>query len=458
MSLEKDLYSLSSGEQAIWFESKIRENTNHYNEAGIIEFNIEINVKAFSDAVNELLKNNSVLRTRIIDIDGEPFQYIEDYIYVDVPVYDLSHYEENKKSEEIDKILNNESQYKFNMEKETMVRFCLIKVEKEKYIMTFVIHHIIADGTTAGLIVNDLSVNYNSIISLNEIPKAKKKIEFREFVEKEQDWLNSPKAEKQLQYWRDILYGCNPYLNLPLDYPRPPVKSFKGKKNKYEITEENFETINNFLENQNVSLYVVLLVGLNTLLYYYSDQEDILIGCPVANRSWGNKYSYGHFANAVIQRTNFKNNPTFNELLQEKKRSVLKAVTNHKIPLDKVLADWKLQNPRNNNYSPFIQVMLTSLSNVYSPTFNFGGIEHNGYLIDTHSSKFDLDLSVQMLEDKITVQIEYDTDLFKNSTINTMFNDYVSIILCLIEEPDRRISATLDLFSEEKYDSLDCIF
>ncbi|WP_042149783.1 condensation domain-containing protein [Paucisalibacillus sp. EB02] len=443
------LYPLSYSQQSLWLDLQMKLASPHYNEGGEIYINGSLDKGLISKAVNYLIANHEILRTRIINKSDNPMQYVAEWNEKDIPFYDLTLYSEEKRTEELNRILHRESRYKFDFEKENFFRCTLIQLEKERFVFTIVVHHIIADGITTGLITDKLSEYYNTLLKGEDIVEGQKGITFKDFVYREREWVGGKIAAKQLAYWKKTLDGCSKQLKLPTDFERPQKKTFVGNKKYFTVEPILFNKLKDFSRKQKVTLNMTILAGLSTLYHFYSNQNDILIGTPIANRNWGNNKLFGHFVNPVVIRTDFSLNPTFEELIKITRKNTFAGIANHKLPFIKVVRDLGLKSE--GYYTPLIQVMFTFLSKILPNSINLGGIEHFWKILDANTAKFDIDITFQEFEKELTVVMEYDTSLFKQETITKMYYDFETLLMRLISNPDRRISIILDEYETQNY-------
>ncbi|MCK4261450.1 MAG: AMP-binding protein, partial [Halanaerobiales bacterium] len=266
---ERDYYPVSSAQRRLYILDQLENANTSYNIPGAMIIEGELKLERLEDAVHSLINRHEALRTSFELIEGEPVQRV----HQDVD-FNIQHIKSS--------ISNVETVVKefikpFDLSQAPLLRIILVELE-EKYLLLFDLHHIIADGTTMGILIDELIQLYDQ----KELPELK--IQYKDFAAWQSDLFNSDQINKQEQYWLEQFASEIPILELPLDYPRPTMKSFAGDVVKFEVDKELVDKLNLLLANYGGTLYMLLLASFNILLAKYSGQEDIIVGSPIAGR------------------------------------------------------------------------------------------------------------------------------------------------------------------------------
>ncbi|MCX7595891.1 MAG: amino acid adenylation domain-containing protein, partial [Fischerella sp.] len=252
----------------------------------------------------------------------------------------------------------------------------------------------------------------------------------------------------QLHYWRQQLGGKLPLLQLPTDYPRPAVATFKGAKQYFTFTKALTEALNKLSQQEGCTLFMTLLAAFNTLLYRYTAQEDILVGSSIANRNRAELEGLlGLFVNNLVLRNNLSGNPSFRELLSRVREVTLSAYAHQDLPFEKLVEE--LQPERDLSRNPLFQVMFI-FQNAPTPGEEISGLTLRSLEIDCGTSEFDLSVSICESEQKLSGFWEYNTDLFDAVTIKRFIDNFQILLESIIANPNQRISELSLLTTKEQ--------
>ena len=230
-------------------------------------------------------------------------------------------------------------------------------------------------------------------------------------------WLSGERLEKQQAYWRENLEDLKP-LDLPTDRPRPSLQTHRGAIVKHRVSAELLGRMKRFSQGQGATLYMTLLTGFKTILSHYARQDDVAVGTPVANRPRPElERLIGFFANTLVLRTDLSGDPTFGELLERVKQTSLGAFEHQDIPFEHLVEE--LQPVRDMSRNPLFQVMFV-LQNAPITPDAIPGCALSLVDVDTEASKFDMHLSMLEMAGEMVWEMEFNTDLFDKSTVETL--------------------------------------
>lgn len=299
-------------------------------------------------------------------------------------------------------------------------------------------HHIITDGWSVDVLAQEIATLYQAFSQGQPSFLPELAIQYADFAAWQRQWLQDKKFDYQLEYWRQQLQQVPRLLELPIDYPRAAVQTFRGKRRSFELSLELTQAIKHLRQETNTTVFMVIFLALSVLLHRYSNQDEIIIGSPIANRHYpGTEGLIGFFANTLALRISLANNPSVGELLPQVREIVLAAYAHQDVPFEQVVET--LQPLRSLSHSPLFQVML-AVENAPTQAIELTGLRWNPLEIDGGKAKFDLTLMITQTDTGLQGKWEYNCDLFAETTINRFTEHLETLLTSIISEPTQRIS------------------
>ncbi len=431
---------LSFSQQRLWVLDKIETEHAVYNIPTSLRLLGEININNIEKSLKLLVERHESLRTNFYDIDNIPYQIIRNLSDKEFHINykDLSNLNEENIQKEVTTILQNESTYVFDLENDKLFRFTLIKINQNEHIISFTFHHIITDGWSINLLLKEFIEIYYALENNIDLDLPELKLQYADFSIWQREYLEGEILDKQISYWKEKLKGSPPILELPIDKPRPKIKTFNGSKVQINLASVIKDSINQISTKESVTLFMVLLGTFKILLSKYSGQKDICIGTPIANRTEiETERITGFFANTLVLRTLLNGDPTFSELLNRIKNTSLEAYGNQDVPFEKLVE--LIQPERDLGHSPLFQVMFV-LQNNPTPKSSIGTLKIEPVENHFNLTQYDLTLSAEENNSGLTLWLEYNTDLFERSSIELMLERYVGLLNKVLTNPGERIS------------------
>ncbi|OUL18944.1 hypothetical protein BV372_33785 [Nostoc sp. T09] len=428
---------LSFAQQRLWFLSQLEPDSPAYNVNGAIKIQGAINIEALHYSINEIVKRHEVLRTKLIAVDGKAVQANAPELLLPLPIINLDELSENERENTTQQLIFEETQRPFDLAVEPLLRIKLLSLSEQEYILLFTMHHIISDGWSKGVLIRELATIYTEFVenkpsSLPELP-----IQYADFALWQREWLQGEQLQTQLDYWKQQLGGELPVLALPTDRPRPAVQTFAGKTLSFVLPNSLTEELKFLSKQEGVTLFMTLLAGFKTLLYRYTDQADILVGSPIANRNRSEiENLIGFFVNTLVLRTDLSGNPSFGELLKRVREATLGAYAHQDLPFEKLVEE--LQPERNLSRTPLFQVMF-AFQNAPTATLELPGLNIQPLEAESETAKFDLTLTIQNTAEKLTGTIEYNTDLFDETTISRLVKHFETLLAGIVANPQQQV-------------------
>jgi len=444
--------ALSFAQQRMWFLSQLEsddklEQKGTYNIPAALRLSGPLNENALQEALISLIEQHACLRMCFPSVDGEASIKLNE-VYNPIRVKDLRDLSEAKQPAELQKLLQSYAEESFDLNQGPLLRLHIFKLGKEDNAFLFNTHHIISDGWSMGLLIQQWSQLY-SAYSQHQIPKIPElAIQYTDYAAWQRNWLQGKVLQQQLSYWSDKLQGIPELLEIPTDYPRPSVKSYRGKHLQSTLTPELTKGIKALSQQQGATVFMTLLAGFKVLLSRYSGQTDLVVGSPIANRGHHQTEDLiGFFVNTLALRTQINQEQGFLEYLKQVKQTALEAYTHQDIPFEYVVE--KLNPSRSMSHSPLFQVMFV-LQNTPQEDLKLKELTISPLEIEYTTAKFDLTLNIVEHDHRFYCDWEYSTDLFSSDTITRMTQHFQVLLEGIIKQPEQPIFQLPLLTESEK--------
>ena len=427
-------YPISSAQKRIYY-SCLKDNDNSllYNIAGGIILDKELDKNKLENCFKQLIKRHSSLRTHFENKKNEIVQIIEDTI-----TFKLDSEETN--NNDINMIYANFVK-PFDLSKAPLFRTKLIKLENNKELLLLDMHHIISDGISLNILMQELCDLYN------DKKLSTKEIEYKDFAVWEQKQLNTKELNNAKDFWVNQFKNDIPLLNMPTVYSRPTLQSFEGSNYFAKLDNNLYKEIINTAKTLNITPYMLMLSVYYIELLHYTSQDDIIVGTPIIGRELPELENLlGMFVNSLPIRVKINNNLTFNEFSKVIKDICTKSFANQTYPFDMLVKELNIK--RDTSRNPLFDTMFIYQSEGY-PTISFDGIKTQYFIPNNPISKFDLSLEVVPLNNEYSLRFEYCTKLFNEDFIKRFSMHYINILKSITENNNIKI-CEIDILSEEE--------
>ncbi|MEH2030403.1 MAG: amino acid adenylation domain-containing protein [Nostoc sp.] len=438
---------LSFAQQRLWFLAQLEPNSPFYNIPAAVRLQGQLNLGALQQSFNEIISRHEALRTNFQTIEGQAISVISETMPLILPIFDISELPLNQQEAEVRQQASQEAQKPFAINSDLLLRAKLLRLSKQEHILLLTMHHIVSDGWSIGVMVRELATLYQAFCDGQPSPLPALPIQYVDFAVWQRQWLQGEVLETQISYWLKHLENAPKVLELPTDHPRPAIQSFRGATYLFKLSLKLSASLNKLSQQQGSTLFMTLLAGFQTLLWRYTDQEDIVIGSPIANRNRTEiEGLIGFFVNTLVLRTNLAGNPSFEELLKRVREVALGAYAHQDLPFELLVEE--LQPQRDLSYTPLFQVMFV-LQNALMSALELPGLTLTPLESNSDSAKFDLTLQMTETEEGLVGSLEYNTDLFEENTIHRMAGHLQTLLEGIVANPQQRLSE-LPLLSESE--------
>jgi amino acid adenylation domain-containing protein len=428
---------LSFAQQRLWFLNELEGDSAFYNVPWAVRLRGELNVEALKEALNTILKRHETLRTSFGLLADQPYQIISDSNNLAFSITDLSELPDVLVEEEAKRLSTIEARHRFDLRVGPLIRSRLLRLRSDDHILCVNSHHIVSDGWSIAIFLQELTELYESFVSGRRARLPELSIQYGDYAVWHRKWLKGSFLQQQLNYWKEQLRGIPALLELPKDRPRPAVQTFNGATKTHQLDPALTKALNDLSQQEGVTLFMTLLAAFQLLLSRYAAQDDIVVGSPIAGRNQEEiEPLIGFFVNTLVLRTDLSGNPSFRELLLRVKEVALGAYANQELPFEKLVDE--LQPERSLSHAPLFQVMF-ALQNAPRSEFKLSGLSVRRVRVATKTSKFDLTLFATEIAENLNLTIEYNTDLFEGPRIERMLEHLQTLLQDVVRRPEARI-------------------
>ena len=442
------LFPLSFAQQRLWFLQQMNPQSPAYNMPVASRLSGALNATALQQALNAIVERHESLRTTFQMVDAQPLQVISPRAALVLPLHDLTHLPETARAAEAHRLMLENLKQPFDLANGPLMRAALFRLNLEDHMLLVTMHHIISDGWSISVLVHELAALYNSCslgapAILPDLP-----IQYADYAQWQRSWLTGEVFETQLDYWKKQVEDAPPILEVPTDRLRPAVQSFRGALEHFIVAEDVVRGLRELGRQEGATMFMVLLAAFETLLRRYSRQDVIVVGTPIAGRTRKEiEGLIGFFINTLVMRADFRDDPSFRQLLTQVKETSLGAYAHQEFPFDKLVEE--LQPQRDLSHMPIIQAMF-ALQNTPKEAIELAGLTITPLHIESGTTQFDLSLNVWERDAILTGYLSYRSDLFDAATIKRMLTHFQTLLASIVNQPDEHVSALSLLLGHER--------
>ncbi len=443
---------LSFAQERLWFLQQLEGASATYNMPFSVRIDGHLDLKTLEKALSEIVRRHSVLRTTFPTVNGTPIQVIHPPVTMKINVVDLQQLEATERENVIHKQAQQQAITPFDLEIAPLIRCNVLQLSARRYVLLLVIHHIVSDGWSIGVFIQELSSLYQALSVGESSPLPELAIQYADFAVWQRQWLSGEVRHTHLNYWRSQLHGAPELLQLSTDRPRPVVQTYQGHTHNFTFNTDLTQKLQTLSLSVGTTLFMTLQAAFSTLLYRYSGQSDILVGTPIANRNRSEiEPLMGFFVNTLVLRTTFEENPNFKSLLAQVRETTLQAYEHQDVPFEQVVE--ALQPQRSLSHSPLFQVMFV-WQNAPQSKVELPGVTLTQLNTESTIAKFDLTLSMSETDQGLLGSWEYNTDLFDGSTIERMATHFQNLCSAMVENPQVSVDEIPLLSAAERHQLL----
>jgi amino acid adenylation domain-containing protein len=430
---EKEYYELSSAQKGLYIIYKINVESINYNISEVLELEGAFEKKRLENTFPQLIHRHESLRTSFVEIGGKPVQKIHDDVEFEIE-YEVPPGQINACGEVNQPATSAIKSFirPFNLSRAPLFRVGLIKIEEKKHLLMVDMHHIITDGASIGLLIQDFAAIYNG----EKLPALR--LQYKDYLEWQQIQQQKENIKQQGLYWIKQFEGKIPRLNLPGDFPRPAIKSVEGNRICFEIEPDETKAIKKWILEEDVTLFMLLLAVYNVLLWKVTGQENIVVGSGVLGRRHPDLNSIiGLFINMLALRNYPNGEKSFRDFLMEVKESTLNAFENQDYHFEDLVK--QVMETRDPGRSPLFDVIF-SVQNLRLPTAEIPDLQLKPFRYEMQISKYDMFMMAADVGDKLNFIMDYCTKIFKQETIEQFIEYFKEIVSSVLENKNIKLA------------------
>lgn len=378
------------------------------------------------------MRRHEALRTTFHSLNGVPMQVIAAEPAFTLPLIDLQHLPEEERDRAAIRLAAVEAERPFDLRYGPLLRVSLIRLRPTEHLLLLTLHHIVSDAWSAHVLVREMTALYASHVEGRPSPLPELPLQYADLSQWQRAWMAGPLLERDLAFWKTVLGGELPVMDLPTDRPRPAVQTSRGAMVSSTLDPARAAELSALGRRMGATLYMMLLSAFFMLLARMTGQSDLIVGTPIANRTRKETEGLiGFFVNTLAIRTQISRDASSAEVIAAVREACLEAYAHQETPFEKLVD--VLHPTRDVSRSPIFQVMF-DLQNAPASELEVSGLEFEPIEIDSTTAKFDLSMTVQQTEGGLVVAIEYNTDLFDSVTVEGLLARYESILDALVRD------------------------
>nr|WP_123476665.1 non-ribosomal peptide synthetase [Pseudomonas canadensis] len=435
---------LSYAQERQWFLWQLEPQSPAYHLPRALRLKGRLDRSALQRSFDSLIARHESLRTYLHQDLDQVLQVVRPELQLDIPL-------ETGDAAQLEAQVQAEVARPFDLQQGPLLRVKLLQVAPDDHVLVLVLHHIVSDGWSMQVMVDELVQLYVAYSQGQDLRLPDLPIQYPDYALWQRSWMEAGEKERQLGYWCERLGGEQPVLELPLDHPRPAVQSYRGARLDIGLDAALVTGLKALAQREGVTLFMLLLASFQTLLYRYSGQSDIRVGVPIANRNRSEtERLIGFFVNTQVLKADIDGQMTFRQLLAQVKQRALEAQSHQDLPFEQLVE--ALQPERSLSHNPLFQVMFnhqTEGRRVRGEQ-QLPGLAVEALEWDSLSAQFDLSLDTQESPEGIWASLTYATDLFDVATVQRMAEHWQTLLRSVIGRPGNRIAQLAMLVDDEQ--------
>jgi hypothetical protein len=426
-STHGEVLPASIAQQGLWLLTQLEADTAAYNISVGLRLSGPLRSEVLERSLQSIINRHESLRTTFELRNTELLQLIWPAPHFQLHVVDLSGCSESQIEAEAHMRVATEVEGVFDLTRGPLLRVAVFKLRPDDHILICVMHHIISDGWSTEVFIQELACNYAAFSRDMSYQPEPLPIQYGDYCIWQQEFSQSKTFQRQMNYWRQKLAGSPALLELPSDYARPAERVSRGRTQTIVLDPTLVKALNVIAQDNEATFFMLMLTAFAVLVYRYSGQTDILIGVPAAGRNQiETEFLIGLFVNTVVLRIDLSGNPRFNTLLAQVRNTMLEALGNQDVPFERLVEE--LNPVRSLGYNPIFQVMFATFRESVRSR-SFGDLAAAPYVINTATSRFDLSSAlIEGADGGWWLKLEYDIALFDDDRIARMLAHYQELL------------------------------
>ena len=424
---------LSLSQQRLWMVDRLHGPSAAYNMAASLTLDGPLEMPALRATFNALLARHEVLRSSYQDIDGEPITLIAEQLELDVTLRDLSALDDAQRQQVAEQESLDNLRLPFDLRQAPLIRARVLKLGEQQHLLLLALHHMVADGWSVGVLVNEFSQLYANLREGRQAPLPALPVQYADYAAWQRQCLQGAALEREVDFWQGQLHDAPQVLALPSDWPRPAQADARGAARALEIPAPLLARLEALALAEGVSLYMLLLASFELLLHAVTGADDLLLGTDVAGREEANLEGLiGFFVNVLPLRSRRLAGESLRAFLGRTRDTCLQALEHQALPFDRIVE--ALQVPRERSRNPLVQALFV-LQNTPEGDFSIPGLEVRMRPAAERTSKFDMALFLERHGEVMRGDWVYARALFKGERIDALIDAWLNLLQQVVDQP-----------------------
>ncbi|HEY1350155.1 MAG TPA: amino acid adenylation domain-containing protein, partial [Ktedonobacteraceae bacterium] len=438
---------LSFAQQRLWLVDQLAPANTAYLTCSTARLHGALDLHALCRSLSALIQRHHILRTCFDLHQDRPAQFLAACVPLPLLLIDLQTLPSSCQEELIPAFLARIDGTPFDLRRAPLFRFHLVRLAPQTHLLSLTMHHIITDGWSMQIFLDELALLYRAALQGQAAELPPLSLQYADYALWQRAWLQGQVRARLLSYWQEQLADAPALLELPTDHPRPAAQRFEGATWHCQISVSLLQELRALSRQHNCTLFMTLLAVFQTLLARYSQQNDLVVGAPIANRTWAElEPLIGFFVNMLPLRARLAGTQTFLELLEQVRDTCLAAYAHQDLPFEQMIDELNL--PRDPRYAPVCQVVF-ALQNAQQASATFPGITAEPVLRESQTAKFDLTLVCAESEHGLSATFEYAIALFEAATIQRLATHFHLLLKAIVAQPEERLDQIPQLTAAE---------
>ncbi|NUT87299.1 amino acid adenylation domain-containing protein [Pseudomonas corrugata] len=444
--MSADQFSTSFAQQRLWFLEQYEPGTGLYNIPAACRIRGVLRLDVLERSLNAVIQRHEALRTRFAVEDDLPVQIVSREAPVKITPVELTALVEQNVT--LQQFMDDEAAKPFDLTTAPLIRATAVKVQPDEHILLLTVHHIVADGWSMSILLNELSSFYDAQLHATAPALPALEVHYADYAVWQREWLQEEVMQPQLDYWETQLKDAPSVLELPTDRPRPPRLDYAGNRVYFSLPVELGTQLQQLSQRHHTTVFTVLICAFNTLLFRLGNQSDISVGYPVANRNNAEiQPLIGFFVNTLVLRSQMRAEQPFADYLQQAQSTLLESDQHQDIPFERLVE--ALRPARELNHSPIFQVLFSFFNQDVAQALTLSATTSSALTQNSRFSKFDLSLEMNTCQGTLGGFFEYRTALYDQATIERMSGYYRVLLESIVAEANTRIG-DLELLPQQE--------
>jgi len=426
-------FPLSYSQQMYWLLEQQSPGTGISNTPRIFRIHGELDPKMLERSLNELRGRHEILQVRFVPRESGPVQIVDPGAPLALAEVDLSAIGPDAREQAAMELALTTVREPFNLEKGPVLRARLVRLDAEDYLLCMAMHHIISDGFTGSILLDELGAIYDALASGESDRLPPVELHFTDYAVWERQWMDGPRLGNELEYWRSVLRDAPATLNLPTDFAPADDSDHPEHMRSVTVPSASLQRLKTCAQSNRTTLFTFLTAALRVLLYRWASQADFVLGTVASSRGRsGTERMIGCFVNPLPLRNPVTAGETALDLLNREKDAAMNAFAHQDCPFAKIVEAISPERTRDNNPIFNVAFMLQ----------NFPEIVRDGRFFRAEFADFDiqvalLDLRFVALEtrDGLKLSCEYKSRIFREETIDNLLRAYVDVLQAIANDP-----------------------